>query len=90
VSGLFAGPADLALSLGLTLKDGLGDPLLEDALARILAVCRHHARIPGLFTESAGKAVRAIRQGYRLVGVGLDFRFLGTAAAAHLAAVKGL
>ena len=65
ISGLFIGPADLAFSLGVP----QGDPEVEKAIAKVLAVSRE-AKIPcGIFDSQVTKR---LKQGFQFVAVGVD------------------
>lgn len=65
ISGLFIGPADLAFSLGVP----QGDPVVEKAIAKVLAVCRE-AKVPcGIYDSHAGAR---LKQGFQFVAVGVD------------------
>lgn len=65
ISGLFIGPTDLSFSLGVP----RGDPAVEKAMEKVLAVCRE-AKIPcGTFDADAAKR---LRQGFQFVAVGVD------------------
>ncbi len=74
---LFVGTGDLRLSLhGQVVPEGQ-DPLLEDALDEIIAVCREFNLVGGLFTTSPESAARMIHKGYRFVTIKTDSNLLG-------------
>jgi 4-hydroxy-2-oxoheptanedioate aldolase len=65
ISGLFIGPSDLSFALGVP----PGSPEVEDAMAKVLAVCRE-AKIPcGTFDSQVKKR---LQQGFQFVAVGAD------------------
>jgi len=65
ISGLFIGPADLSFSLGVP----QGDPEVEKAIAKVLAVCRE-AKMPcGIFDSHVRER---LKQGFQFVAVGAD------------------
>jgi 4-hydroxy-2-oxoheptanedioate aldolase len=71
LDGIYIGPADLSLALGLSPEAG-GGPALEDAIARVLAACQAHGLIAGMHCGS-GQAARArAAQGFKLITVGVD------------------
>ena len=65
IGGLFIGPTDLAFSLGVA----AGDPEVEQAMEKVLAVCRQ-ANVPcGTFDSQVTKR---LRQGFQFLAVGVD------------------
>lgn len=80
VTGCFIGPNDLALSMGLDLKDtGPGTPH-EEAIGRILEAARRTGKAAGIHCFSAAEANRRIAQGFRFVALATDAMFLMKAA----------
>ena len=85
LDGLFAGPSDLASSLGRPPRMDTDDAVVLDALRRI-AECALKANImAGLACETAAYAKRMLAEGYRLFVTGSDLRLL-TAASKQLLA----
>lgn len=67
VGGLFIGPSDLAFSLGVP----LGDPAVEEAIEKVVAVAKETG-VP-LGTLCGGKEVeKRLAQGFRFLAVGGD------------------
>lgn len=67
VSGIFLGPSDLAVSLGITESD----PRLEQAIEKVLAACRETGTPCGTLTSGENVAKR-LKQGFRFLAVGSD------------------
>ncbi len=67
VSGIFLGPSDLAVSLGVT-ED---HPKVEQAIQRVVDACKKSEVACGTLTGSAGVA-RRLQQGFRFLAVGSD------------------
>lgn len=67
VSGIFLGPSDLAVSLGVT-ED---HPKVEQAIQRVVDACKKSGVACGTLTGSAGVAGR-LEQGFRFLAVGSD------------------
>jgi 4-hydroxy-2-oxoheptanedioate aldolase len=85
--GLFVGPNDLGLALGLPPRWQHDDPRFDQAFARIVAACRQ----AGIVAGSAGTAAeigKRLEQGFRLVQASADVGALQRQAAAELAASK--
>jgi 4-hydroxy-2-oxoheptanedioate aldolase len=69
---VLVGPLDLSLSLGIDFFSGKPSPLLDEALASILAAS-HKYNVPlGIYCPSAEVARQRIDQGFLFVNVGMD------------------
>lgn len=66
------GPLDLSLSLGLDFFSGKPSPILDEALAAILAASRKHGVPVGIFCPTAEAARQRIEQGFLFVNVAVD------------------
>ena len=80
IDGVFIGPLDLSGSYG---KAGCLDcPEMRSAQERYLNACRKHKKSAGIHIVRPDEdSIRqTIRQGYKLIGLGLDGVFLETAA----------
>lgn len=87
VDGIFVGPHDLALSLGLGLAHSL-EPELLDAMDRIIAACRQHQLIAGCAALSIDGARTLKDHGFRFITVGADLQFIQQGAAACLNEIR--
>jgi 4-hydroxy-2-oxoheptanedioate aldolase len=67
VSGLFLGPSDLAFSLGVP----LGDPAVEVAIEKVVAVAKETGVTLGTLC-GAGDVEKRLAQGFRFLAVGGD------------------
>lgn len=76
LDAILIGPYDLSCSLGCPGR--LTDPPVVEAMARIRDACRRHGVPPGVHVvETDRQAVeRAIAEGYRFIGCGLDMAFV--------------
>jgi 4-hydroxy-2-oxoheptanedioate aldolase len=87
LDGLYIGPADLSLALGLTLP-GEGTERLEEAIARVRAAAHDHHLIAGMHCGS-GQAARArAAEGFNLITVGVDASLFGATIARELAEAR--
>jgi len=87
VDGIFVGPADLSITLGLSPTADSSAPDLTDALRRIVQACRAYDVAPGI----AGKAALArkrIEQGFTFVEVVNDAGLLQSAAVSAMESVR--
>lgn len=86
IGAVMVGPYDLSGSMGLTGQ--VGHPEVQRAIARVLSGCRA-AKVPaGIFVADADSARNAVRQGFTLLGLGLDSLFLWQRARDELAGVR--
>jgi 4-hydroxy-2-oxoheptanedioate aldolase len=70
LDGVFVGPVDLAISLGL--EPAPENPQIQNVLADILRAAQAHHLPVGIFCSSAQAAAERIRQGFTLVNVASD------------------
>ncbi len=82
LDGLFVGPGDLGLSLGLGAGQDREEPELRDAIARVLAACRGAGKRAGIHAGSAAYAARMAVSGFDLVTVWVDAAAIGSTLAA--------
>lgn len=85
VTGLYVGPADLAISMGLSPADAWTHPQLTDAMTRIQRAGAAAGLITGVHagTGTLGKA--AAGMGFRMITLASESQALRRGAAAHLA-----
>jgi 4-hydroxy-2-oxoheptanedioate aldolase len=89
LDGIYIGPADLSLSLGLPGRLDPTDPKAVAAIGTILAKCKAAGRRCGIHTGSIEYAREMIKKGYDLVTILGDSRILATAAETIFRGVKG-
>ncbi len=88
VDACYIGPNDLCASMGLTPSLEPPHPEFEEAVEAILAAARRHHVAPGIHCASPETVNRRIREGWPLVGMVNDQRFLVSAARAARDAVR--
>jgi 4-hydroxy-2-oxoheptanedioate aldolase len=76
LDGLYVGPADLALGLGVPLAGAADDPRHIDAVERILRACRAAGIGAGMHSGSGALARRYAEQGFSMLNVGTDNQLL--------------
>jgi 4-hydroxy-2-oxoheptanedioate aldolase len=89
LDGAYIGTIDLSLSLGLSGLGDLGDPILSEAVGRILALARRHGRVAGMHARTAAEARELAARGFGLITVMTDSSVLQTAAVNALHAARG-
>jgi 4-hydroxy-2-oxoheptanedioate aldolase len=89
VSGVYVGPADLALSLGLPPRGDTDEPRHLAAVEQILATCKRLGVPAGIHTGGLEWSKRRLAMGFDFVTLGTDTGFMMQAVTADLAAVRG-
>ena len=84
LDGLYVGPTDLSLSLGCKPGDEV-EPKVAQAIERILDCARDRNLATGIYNGTAAAAAARARQGFRLLSIGSDARFLATGSQQSLA-----
>jgi 4-hydroxy-2-oxoheptanedioate aldolase len=72
LDGVFVGPVDLAISLGLEPNPENPHPILRDALQKILQAAYARGLPVGIYCSSAQAAAERIREGFLMVNVASD------------------
>lgn len=84
LTGVYVGPADLAISLGENPITALSSPVVLDAVTRIYSVASGAGLIPGIHAN-AGKPGKAMAElGFRMITLASESQALRRGAAAHL------
>ena len=86
LDGIYVGPNDLALSLGM--RPGAPTAELDAAIAAILAAARQRGLIAGIFCADSDAARSRLEQGFGLVTPGNDVGTLGAACRQRIAAAR--
>lgn len=82
VDALFLGLGDLAASFGqMGIVTGR---LMDEARKRVVDVCRVHGKIPGIFAHDVNSASQYLREGFKLLAIGNDVKFLSMGLALSL------
>jgi 4-hydroxy-2-oxoheptanedioate aldolase len=84
IDGIYVGPADLSLTLGLPPLMDHADDRFQAALATIVEACQRHGVVAGIQASVALTDMRA-RQGFQMITVGYDQTPVITALRADLA-----
>jgi 4-hydroxy-2-oxoheptanedioate aldolase len=75
LDGLYIGPSDLSLALGLTPR--VGGPQLEQAIARVREAAHAHGLIAGMHCGSGEAARDRAQEGFEMVTVVVDASLFG-------------
>lgn len=89
VDGVYIGPADLAVTMGLA--PGFDDMTSEhaDAIAHVQDVCRAHSIVSGIHTSSGEQAHAYFMAGFRMASIATDAVLLRAAHRYELARARG-
>ena len=87
VDGLFVGPIDLALSLGLGPAFIMPEQVL-DAIGNVVAACRRHGKIAGCPSIGLPNARALVDRGVTFVAIGSDTGFIRRGAAQDLGEMR--
>lgn len=90
LSGIYIGPSDLALSLGVEPNGGVEPGPLQEAMVRILKACQAAGIIAGTHSAGGDAARRLLDLGFAMASLGGDTAMLRRGIAAELAAVRTL
>lgn len=89
VTGVYIGPSDLALSMGI--KPGIfpHDDKMLDFLKFIVEDCREAGKVPGIQAANGEIAAFYAGLGFDMITIGSDAPFLTAAVRSHLATARG-
>jgi 4-hydroxy-2-oxoheptanedioate aldolase len=89
VDGIYVGPADLALSLGLPPSTEVTEEKHVEAVRRVKEACQKYAIVAGIHCSSGEWAQRQAGAGFDMVTVAVDAALLGGAALREVATARG-
>ena len=88
LTGVYIGPSDLALSMGHAPKLDPEEPVVVDAVGRILAACKEAGIRCGIHCLAPSYANRMLAQGFDLVTLGSDIRLYSAACTSAIAEAR--
>ena len=88
VTGLFVGPMDLTYGLGLPPGD-FANEKFSAAVGSILATCKAHDLVCGIFGYNAEMAAQSLAQGFDFASAGTDISFMRDGVSRALAIASG-
>lgn len=88
VDGCWVGPADMALTMGLTLDDIGAHPRHDEAVAHVAATCKKLGKFAGYACNSLEVGRRRVSEGFTFVNVGGDSVFMAEGAKRYLAEMR--
>jgi 4-hydroxy-2-oxoheptanedioate aldolase len=76
LDAIFVGSGDLRLSLTGSVSPDTGQELMDEAIEVILAGCRKHHLIPGIFSTSVADSAAMIKKGFQFITLKSDSMIL--------------
>ncbi|HWS76053.1 MAG TPA: aldolase/citrate lyase family protein [Quisquiliibacterium sp.] len=89
LDGVFVGPSDLSLALGVSPSPKWRQPPLSDALAKILSAAHRAGKLAGIFCVTAEFAAEMKKAGFDFVVHANDASILREAAQRGVATIRG-
>lgn len=90
LDGIYVGPGDLALALGVAPSMAPTDRVVIDAMARAREAAKAAGRIAAIHTDGPETAMRRFEEGFGLCTLQGDARLLTNAASAQVRAMRSL
>jgi 4-hydroxy-2-oxoheptanedioate aldolase len=88
ISGIYIGPSDMGLSLGLIPTLDREEPLILGIYEKLLASCKKHGKFAGLHNATPAYAARMIGMGFRFVTIANDSGLMARAAREAVTATR--
>ncbi|MBV9252079.1 MAG: 2,4-dihydroxyhept-2-ene-1,7-dioic acid aldolase [Acetobacteraceae bacterium] len=88
ISGIYIGPSDMGLSLGMIPTLDREEPKILRIYETLLASCKRHGKFAGLHNGTAAYAARMIEKGFRFVTIANDSGLMARAAREAVAATR--
>jgi 4-hydroxy-2-oxoheptanedioate aldolase len=76
IDGCWAGPADMALSMGIDPRKAAQDDRHARALEKVVTACRNTGKVPGLACATPEEAAQRAKQGFQFLTAGSDSGFM--------------
>ena len=80
ISGIYIGPSDMGLSLGLVPKLDRDEPVILGIYEKLVASCKKHGKFAGLHNGSPSYAAKMIKMGFQLCTIQNDSGLMAKAA----------
>jgi len=88
ISGIYIGPSDMGLALGLLPILDREEPVILEIYDKLLASCKRHGKFAGLHNSSAAYAARMIHKGFQFITIANDSGLMARAAREAVAATR--
>ena len=88
ISGIYIGPSDMGLSLGLIPILDREEPMILGIYEKLLASCKKHGKFAGIHNGSAAYAARMMQMGFQLCTIANDSGLMARAAREAVTATR--
>lgn len=88
ISGIYVGPSDMGLSLGMIPILDREEPVILEIYQKLLTSCKNHGKFAGLHNGSSAYAARMIQMGFRFVTIANDSGLMARAAREAVSATR--
>jgi 4-hydroxy-2-oxoheptanedioate aldolase len=88
ISGIYIGPSDMGLSLGMIPSLDREEPIILDIYKRLLASCKKHGKFAGLHNGTAAYAARMMQMGFQFTTIANDSGLMARAAREAVTATR--
>jgi 4-hydroxy-2-oxoheptanedioate aldolase len=88
IDGIFIGPTDLSLALGVAPKPDPTEPIVLESITKLRELAHAHGKVVGIFTGSGEGAKQRLSEGFDFVSATPDLAMLTTAARATVATAR--
>jgi 4-hydroxy-2-oxoheptanedioate aldolase len=89
LTGVYVGPADLAISLGYEVTEAWTNPAVRDAMAKVAATADAAGLVAGIHASDGQRGNSMAQQGFRLITLASESQALRRGAAADLKEATG-
>jgi 4-hydroxy-2-oxoheptanedioate aldolase len=90
LDGLYVGPSDLSLGLGLDTFADLGDPRLLEALDAVVDAAKRHEIVAGVHAPSPERSAEMAERGFRFVTPAVDATLIADGATSSIERTRRL
>lgn len=85
IDGIYVGPNDLCLALDVAPRAESSEAIVQEAIARIVQVCKKAGKSVGVFCSTGDAAAKRAEEGFNFVTPGNDANLLAKAARSEVA-----
>jgi 2-keto-3-deoxy-L-rhamnonate aldolase RhmA len=89
LTGVYVGPADLAISLGHRVADAWTHPAIGDAMARVHKTASAAGLVAGIHASSGTRGKAMAEAGFQMITLASESQALRRGAADHLCEATG-
>jgi 4-hydroxy-2-oxoheptanedioate aldolase len=88
ISGIYIGPSDMGLALGMIPILDREEPVILEIYGKLLASCKKHGKFAGIHNGTAAYAARMMQMGFQLCTIANDSGLMARAAREAVTATR--